>query len=191
MVEMLRKKNKELELQYKNKIDKRLEILERVQNSSLQYNRRDTVEISGIPGDTPQTQLEDEVIKNFNLAGVTVEGQKLDKLQIHACHRIGKKGKTIVKTVNRKFAEQGLFCGKNLKGNSPYDTPVYINPSLCDEYNFLNFIIRKAKREGRIHWYKIRKGINSVQMTKDGDFHDITHKLDLIKLGIDVEEYVE
>ena len=114
IVEMLRNKNIELEQEYKNKIDKGLEILERVQNSSLQYIRRDTVEISGIPEDIHQKQLENEVIKIFGITGVAVEGQKLDKLQIHACHKIGKKGKTIVKTVNHKFAEQALFCSKNL-----------------------------------------------------------------------------
>ena len=102
MATSLRRRNKELE----EKVDKRLEILERVQNSSLQYLRRDTVEISGIPADIPQSCLEDEVIKVIDTAGVTVEERKLDKLQIHACHRIGTKGVAIVKTVNRKLAKQ-------------------------------------------------------------------------------------
>ena len=182
MVQNLQKRNRELEV----KVDKRLEILERVQNSSLQYLRRDSVEISGIPDTVPQAQLEDEVIKLFNVAGVKVDNQKLNKLQIHACHRIGSKGVTIVKTVNRKFAEQGLYCSKNLKGKSPYPTDVYINSSFCKEYGFLNFIVRKAKREGKIFRYRVKKGVTSVQLIENGEFIDITHKVDLIKCDIDV-----
>ena len=65
--------------------------------------------------------------------------------------------------------------------------PCTLTQARVKNNSFLNFIIRKAKREGRVHWCKIRKDVNSIQMTKDGEFHDITHKFDLIKLGIDVE----
>ena len=147
----------------------------------------DTVEISGIPDSVPQAKLEDEVIKLFNTAGVEVAGHKHDKLQIHACHRIGSKVNVVVKTVNRKFAEQGLYSSKNLKGKSPYPNEVYINSSFCKEYGFLNYIVRKAKREGRIHRYKVKKGVTLVQLFENGDFKEITHKNDLLKHNIDVE----
>ena len=190
MVKTLQSRNHDLEKTFMEKFDKRLEILERVQNSSLQYLRRDTVEISGIPVSVSQEKLEDEVIKLFNTAGVEVDGHKLDKLQIHACHRIGSKGATVVKTVNRKFAEQSLYCSKNLKGKSPYPTEVYINSSFCKEYSFLNFVVRKAKQQGHIHRYKVKKGVTLVQLVENGDFKEITHKVDLIKCNIDIDNIV-
>ena len=93
----------------------RLEYLERIQNISLQYERRNTVEISGIPQDIATNKLEDEVIRIYNEAEVNLEGKPLEKLDIQACHRKGKKGITICKFVNRKYAYEGLFNGKKLK----------------------------------------------------------------------------
>ena len=55
--------------------NKRLEDLERNQNLSLQYQRRDSVEITGIPEDIDDARLEDEVIKMFNSCQVVVNGR--------------------------------------------------------------------------------------------------------------------
>ena len=152
------------------KTNERLEDLEREQNRNLQYLRRDTIEISGIPANIDDKHLEDEVLNLYDIADVSVHGRKVTKHDIQACHRIGKKGVTIVKFLNRKFANERLYCGRNLKGNSPYTAQVYINSSLCREYKFLNLLIRKAKREGELFRYKVRKGITSVQMTEGDKF---------------------
>ena len=50
----------------------RLYHLERAHNMNLQYGRRDTVEITGIPVDLPDKVLEDEVIEIFKEAKVFV-----------------------------------------------------------------------------------------------------------------------
>ena len=105
---------------YMETTNKRLENLEREQNKSLQYMRRDSVEISGIPLEVPQASLEDAVIKIYAEAGVEVHGEKLDAIDIQACHRIGKKGITICKFTNRKYAREGLVCGKNLRNTKLY-----------------------------------------------------------------------
>ena len=89
----------------------RLVKLEHEQNKSLQYSRRDSIEISGIPSNIRQKDLEGKVIKIF------AEG-RLKARDIQACHGVGKKGATIVKFVNRKFAREGLFCGRNLHGKN-------------------------------------------------------------------------
>ena len=89
-----------------------------------------------------------------------------------------------MKFANRKFAEQGLYKGKNLKNKSPYESQTYINNSLCPEFKFLNFCVRKAKKAKQIHFYKVRHGITSVQMVENGDFHEISHKADLVRLNI-------
>ena len=69
----------------------RLTKLEREQNKHLQYNRRNCIEISGIPSTIDQGNLEEEVIKIYDEAGVKVHNRKLSNFDIQGCHRIGKK----------------------------------------------------------------------------------------------------
>ena len=165
----------------------RLEKLEREQNLHFQYQRRDTVEITGIPQNVHQDNLEDEVIKIFDAMEVKVNGNQLSKIQIHACHRIGKKNVVIVKVVNRKFATKALYSGSKLKDVNMYgNSKIYVNNSFCREFQFFNFLIRKASKAKIINRYKIKHGVMFVQQVIDGDFHKISHKNDLIKLGIDV-----
>ena len=52
----------------------RIEKLERSFYLQQQYVRRDTIEITGIPATVEQVQLENEVIKIYNAAGVGVDG---------------------------------------------------------------------------------------------------------------------
>ena len=174
---------------YKEKTEKRMEELERQQNLNTQYERRNSVEISGIPKDIKQAGLEDEVIRIYDAAGVTVHGTNLDKMAIQACHRIGKaQEKVIVKFGNRNFATEGLYSGKNLRGNPPYrNSAVYINNSFCHEFRFLTYVVRKAKKANRIQHYKVRHGVTSIRLQEDGDYFEITHKADLVKHGISIE----
>ena len=109
-----------------------------------------------------------------------VRGRKLEAPDIQACHRIGKKGKTIVKFVNRKFAREGLVQGKNLKNAKLYpNAGIYINTSFCPEFGYLNFLIRKLKADGKIFRYKTRNGINFIQVEEEGLYLEITHINDL------------
>ena len=55
----------------------RLYHLERNQNLSLQYGRRESFEISGIPETIPGDKLEDEVIEIMKEAKVTVNRQSI------------------------------------------------------------------------------------------------------------------
>ena len=163
-----------------------MEKLEREQNRHIQYERRNTIEITGIPTSVKQDYLEVEVLNIFETAGVEVNGCKLDYYQIKACHRIGKKGVTSCKFVNRKFANKAIFSGKNLKAKEMYGTNsrVYINSSFFKEFIFLNFQIRNAKKQGRIFRWKLKHGVNFIQVQDGNDFTEISHKNDLIKLGI-------
>ena len=97
---------------FMERANKRLEDLERNHNLSLQYQRRDSVEITGIPEDIANARLEDEVIKMFNSCQVVVNGNKVDKSQIQGCHRKGKKGKVILKTLNRKLRWKAYIVAK-------------------------------------------------------------------------------
>ena len=165
----------------------RIEKLERSFYLQQQYVRRDTIEITGIPATVEQVQLENEVIKIYNAAGVVVDSDAVKKRDIQAVHRIGKKGTTICKFLNRKFANQGLYSSAKLKGKELYgpNTSVYINSSFCDEFRHLNYLVRKAKKSKWIFRYKVKNGVNFVKMCEgDDDFQEVTHKSDLIRLKI-------
>ena len=166
----------------------RMEKLEREQNKSLQYNRRNNIEITGIPTRIKTDALEDEVIKIYNAAGVKVEGRNLEKMDIEACHRIGKKGVTICRFVNRKFSRMGLINSQKLKGKELYgkDSKVYINSSFCFEFKHLNYLIRGLKKEKKIAGYKERNGINFIRIigAEEDDFKEISHKNDLVRLEL-------
>ena len=96
----------------------------------------------------------------------------------------GKKGKVILKTLNRKYAVESLYCSKNLKGNSPYDNPVFINNSFCKEFGRLNYLIRKAKKDNIINRWKIKHGVTFVKLVEDGELLEISLFNDFINYGI-------
>ena len=119
-----------------------LDKLECEQNKSIQYLRRDSIEISGIPANIRHNALESKVIKIFEAAEVDVHGVGLTERDIQACHRVGNKGVTIVKYVNRKFAGEGLFCSRNLHAKKIYGKiSVYINNSFGPEFGYLNSLV--------------------------------------------------
>ena len=86
--------------------------------------------------------------------------------------------------VNRKFAREGIYSGKNLKNTKRYDNPIYINNSFCREFGFLNYAIRKAKGSRIIHSYKVKNGVNHVRMEELSKWVEIGHVADLENLGI-------
>ena len=124
--------NLQSELSKKNEdfmklINLRLYTLERSHYMHLQYTRRESFEVSGIPSNIQTDQLEDEIIDICKDAKVTVNRQNLKKTDIVACHRIGKKGTVVCRVVNRKFAREAIVCGKNLKNNQRYgQSKIYI-----------------------------------------------------------------
>ena len=97
-----------IQTDYAKVVNLRLYNLERSFNMSQQYLRRDSLEISGIPGSIKDDEIEKEVIEIFKDAKVTVNRQPIKPMDIQAAHRIGNKGKVIVKVFNRKFVRTAL-----------------------------------------------------------------------------------
>ena len=168
------------------KINKRMEDLERRENVNLQYNRINYVEISGIPANIPNSQLEEEVRKIYDSAKFVVNDNNLRGYDIEACHRIGKKGSTIVKFMYRKFAEVTLYNGKQLKDIDIYGprNKLYINNSFCKEFGHINYVIRNAVKGKTIFRYKIKHGVNLIMMNENSEFVEITNLNDLMKYGV-------
>ena len=168
----------------------RLYHLERSHNMSLQYNRRESFEIAGIPTTVSSDALEDEVIEICKEAKVSVNRLPLKKNDIAAVHRLKDQKTTIVRVVNRKFSKEALYCSKNLRNSKRYGegTKIYINNSFCPEFKFLFYAIRKAARDGVINRWKIRNGVISIRMDEEDTFHEVGHVLDLENLGVPIPE---
>ena len=112
-----------LQEDYKKVINLRLYNLERNMNMSQQYHRRDTLEISGIPSTVKNDEIENEVLEIFKEAKMTVNRQNLKIIDIQAAHRIGQKGKVIVKVLRVVKARHTfvweIILSKALIGNQP------------------------------------------------------------------------
>ena len=61
-------------------------------NNVDQYSRRSNVEISGIPQSVSNNQLEEKVVDILKAIDVNITSN-----EIEACHRLGKKKKTVFK----------------------------------------------------------------------------------------------
>ena len=134
--------------------DLRLETLERELNMFKQYNRRDNIEIVGIDPVVRDEDIEEECIKILKAAKVKVGNKFPTTLDIQAAHRKGKKGTVIMKFVNRKFAYSAISNRANLKDSTDFNR-IFINTSLCPEFGYLNFAVRKAKENNEILFYKM------------------------------------
>ena len=177
-------------LEKRSGMEERLETLERSHFLYLQYGRRESVEIVGIPDTIEQKDLEKEVVKVYNAANIKVHGMPLTQKDISACHRIGRKGKTIVRFVNRKHAIEGLINGRNLKGKTLYgSTPIFINNSFCREFSYYGYVIRKLKWNNKIDGYKIKNGVYQVKLLGNVNFVEVSHISDFSKMNLDISDY--
>ena len=180
---------KEQRLQFDD-LNKRVIELERSQFLYEQYGRRESIEISGIPKTVTDERLEEEVLKVYKAAKVTVFGRELRPDDISACHRLGKKKETtIVRFVNRKFAFAGLVNSKNLKDSDLYENSIYINNSFCREFSRYGFIIRRLKSKKKLTGYRVRHGVYQIQLEQNGEFLEISHETDFLKYGISIDEF--
>ena len=104
-------------------------ILETATNSVEPYDRRNNIEITGIPDDIEDKNLEHSVIEIFKAADIQISHNDVED-----CHRIGKpKGnskKTIVRLVNRKYCKQILYNRRKFKNFDGSKTVKYQN--ICE-----------------------------------------------------------
>ena len=115
-----------------NRLSGQVKVLEIQLNKSDQYSRRECLEIVGIPDSISDCDLEDKSLEAFKGIGVSLSPEK-----VHACHRIGRKDRVIIKLVNRKDVHAILVSKKKLKESDKskiglkVNTKVFINESLC------------------------------------------------------------
>ena len=123
-------------------LETRVELLEENLAAQDLYCRRNNIEISGIPDDIQQNQLETKVIEICQKIGVDFTHN-----EIEACHRLqgnNNPKKTIVRFVNRKH------CIKMIKNRKKLPRNLFINANLNQYYHRLAFCCRKLKKSGHI-----------------------------------------
>ena len=169
-------------------IAKRVQMLERSHISSLQYQRRPSIEISGIPASF-DTKLEETCIELLGDIGCG----KIEPSEIHACHRLKNKNKTIIRFVNRKHADTALHNKKKLEKIDrkkysllPQDKGIFLNESLCRPMQFLAYKVRAALKAKKIDSYNLWKGKLSIKMANQN--YNISHIDDLIELNLAEED---
>ena len=134
-----------------DEMDERFIDLERTVNNVDQYIRRENFEVSGIPDDISQDNLEDEVINIIN----TITNDTIASRDIEACHRLKKdadgSAKVIVRMANRKHTVNVLKNKKKLKEKSTVrGNNVFINENLSDETKRIFNTARDLKKNNHL-----------------------------------------
>lgn len=116
-----------------------------------QYNRRESVEISGIPESIPQENLEEKMVEILRRVGVW----GLNHYEIAACHRLEKlhnenMPRVIIRFINRKRAFQCLQSRRYLKDTIWEFPNIYIHDSLCPKHKNLYDRCNTLKINGTI-----------------------------------------
>ena len=190
-IQYLRNRNEELE-SYKL-ISQRVEMLERSQVRHLQYNRRESIEIHGIPENVKDDALEKSAVNILESIGV----KNIKPYQIHACHRLKNKRNTVIRFTTRKFADGALHHRKHLREVKKEDlgfaegTKLFINESLCPPMKFLHYKVRLAHKNKKIVGFNLWKGKLSLTVAGNDDSIVISHISDLVILGLAEQEDIE
>ena len=119
-----------------------------------QYDRRNNIEIQGIPSNVANEAIEDKVVNVFKLLNIDIM-----KSDIEGCHRIGKANpkNAIVHFVNWKHAEEALAKKSDLKKidnvNLNFESSVvlFFSINLTPFNQRLAWKCRELKRAGKIH----------------------------------------
>ena len=152
-----------------------------------QYIRRNNIEIAGIPDSVGQNELEKKVIEIAKAVDIDITQN-----DIEACHRLHSRNhqkgpkRTIVRFVNRKFAEKLLKKGKLFKDRKVIEKAklshiIYINNNLCSYYRYLWGKVKKLYDRQAIDSFWVFNGTINIRFADNPDeIMKVTHLNDLI-----------
>ena len=161
------------------------------QAKSEQYSRRNNIELSGIPNDIPENNLEKVVVDICHDSGLKIEPK-----DIEGCHRLSvsrysrdSNKRVIIKFVNRKHLQTLLqnkkiisskdFSHLNVHGN------VFVSVSLCPYYRYIWGKCKDLQRRGKIYQVFCRGGTIAVQVIERKSAREIFHECDILDLDTD------
>ena len=173
------------------KLEERIISLEKSQAKSEQYSRRNNIELSGIPNDIPEDNLEKVVIGICHDSDVEIEPKDID-----GCHRLpasrysrDSNKRVIVKFVNRKHPEAMLRNKKSISNKDfshlNVHGKVFVSVSLCPYYRYIWGKCKDLQRRGKIYQVFCLGGTIAVKVTERSSARKIFHECDLLDLDTD------
>ena len=149
-----------------------------------QYNRKNNLEIQGIPSTVDDEVLEDKVIEIFKCLKIP-----LAKSDTEDCHRLGKSNpkNTVVRFVNRKNCYAALSKKLDLqhidkaKLGFP-EANLFFNENLTPYNQKLAWKCRELKRAGKIHSTWSTKGVIKLRRTMNERAISIGDEIELSDL---------
>ena len=166
--------------------------LERNVVTNSQYNRRETIELNPVPAEIHEDVLEESICKALSLTGFNVVPEDL-----HACHRMKRSDRVIVKFKCRKQKQSLIYKRKNFGtksqelANLKFLGRLFVSESMPNENQQLAYKCRQLKSARKIHstWF-FNNAVN-IKLTEHGRIHKIFHVTDIENLlEIDnLEEY--
>ena len=167
--------------------------LERNAVTNSQYSRRETIEVNPVPAEIQDDVLEASVCKALSLTGVTVAPEDL-----HACHRMKRSDRVIIKFKCRKQKQSVMYKRKNL-GTKSQELPnlkfsgrLFVSESMSLENQRLAYKCRQLKSARKIHSTWFFNNVVNVKLTEHGRIHKIFHVTDIENLleTDNLEEYI-
>ena len=157
-------------------------------NNLDQYNRRNYLEIQGIPSNVSDDALEDKVINIFHSLNINVNTNDIED-----CYRLGKADpkNTIVRFVNRKFCYEALdkkfYLRKvdSIKLGFQAGAVLYFSENLTPYNQRLAWKCREVKRASKIHSSWSNKGIVKLRRTINELPVSIIHDSDIADFYLD------
>ena len=167
--------------------------LERNAVSNSQYSRGETIELNPVPAEIHEDALEESICKALSLTGVNVVPEDL-----HACHRMKRLERVIVKFKCRKQKQSLIYKRKNLgtKSQEPtnlkFSGRLFVSKSMSNENQQLAYKCQQLKSARKIHptWF-FNNAVN-IKLTEHGRIHKIFHVTNienLLEIG-NLEEYI-
>ena len=167
--------------------------LERNAVTNSQYSRRETIEVNPVPAEIQDDVLEASVCKALSLTGVTVAPEDL-----HACHRMKRSERVIIKFKCRKQKQSVMYKRKNLGTNSQelsnlkFSGRLFVSESKSLENQRLAYKCRQLKSARKIHSTWFFNNVVNVKLTEHGRIHKIFHVTGIENLleTENLEEYI-
>ena len=154
--------------------DKLIE-LEKAVSSCEQYTRRENFEISGIPENVSDQDLQEKVLEIVNTVTEREDDQVILPKDVHACHRLKKEPseetpKVIVRMVNRQHTIDVLKNKKKTteKQDRLQNDKLFISENLCNTNKLLLEEAKKLRKNGHLKRCWTFNGVVHIKI-KDSD----------------------
>ena len=148
--------------------------LERNAVTNSQYSRRETIEVNPVPAEIQDDVLEASVCKALSLTGVTVAPEDL-----HACHRMKRSERVIIKFKCRKQKQSVMYKHKNLGtksqelSNLKFLGRLFVSESMSLENQRLAYRCQQLKSARKIHSTWFFNNVVNVKLTEHGIIYNI------------------